>query len=53
MSETKTRKTHTSYRMSPTARELLAKLAEQDGGSRTATLERLIRQEARKRGVGV
>ena len=40
--------THTSYRISPEGRELLAKLAAHFGVSRTAMLELLIREKARK-----
>jgi hypothetical protein len=40
-----------SFRLSAIAADLLAKLAERAGISKTGILEMLIRQEARKQGV--
>lgn len=46
-----TTKRPTSFKLSDTATELLSKLAAQSGNSKTATLERLLREEAERKGV--
>lgn len=44
---------HTSYRLSDEARVALETMAADDGTTRTALLERLIREEARRRRLPV
>lgn len=43
---------HATFRFTPLTKAWLAKIAEQDGVTRTAALERLVRQEGRKRKLG-
>jgi hypothetical protein len=42
---------HSTFRLSPTAKRLLARIARRDGVTRTAALERLIRDAARAIGL--
>jgi len=44
-------KRETHFRLTETARALLARLAEADGISQNAVMELLIREAARKRGI--
>ena len=47
------RKHATSFRLSETARTLLKTFQQQDGNSAQAVIERLLRDEARRRGVPI